>query len=147
MGIMYFDSQPIPEVDAFIKKHYKGGSVIDYGCGCGRYAHCFPDDVYIGIDGHEGNIKAAKKLHPNKEFVCTDLEEWVQGYITIDNLFSSVVFDQIEKLPIGQADKYILVENKKYRDKFKVIVDEGLKGSEETRLMVCVDNVVNTAKQ
>lgn len=147
MGIMYFDSNPIPEVEAFIEKNYNGESVLDYGCGCGRYAHCFPDDKYTGIDGHEGNIKAAKKRYPNKKFIHADLEDKVKGEGFFGCLFSSVVFDQIENLPLDWAKEFILIENKKYRDKFNVIVDEGLQGSEETRMMLCTKLSNNSKKK
>jgi SAM-dependent methyltransferase len=147
MGIMYFDSNPIPEVEAFVNEHYDGGTVLDFGCGCGRYAHLFPDDKYMGVDGHEGNIKAARKRYPKKKFIHHDLEVATPEFTHFDYLFSSVVFDQMQEMPIGWADKYILVENKMYKDKFNVEVDEGLKGSKETRMMLCTKLSNNSRKK
>jgi len=121
---MPFDCQPVPEVEAFIKKHYKGGTVLDFGCGSGRYAHCFPDEMYLGIDGHEGNINLAKGNNPYKEFRCEDLEE--SDNIKFDYLFSSVVFDQLVNLPKGWAKKYILIEPTKYESEFKILIKEPL---------------------
>lgn len=136
MGIMSFGAQPIPEVVEFIKKHYKGGSILDYGCGSGRYADCFPNKDYLGVDGHHGNISFCIPNFPNKKFIKKDLETW-RPKKKFDYLFSSVTFDQIDNLPLDWADKYILIENRKYKYKFNVLVDEPLQGSEETRLMVC----------
>ena len=109
MGIMYFDSNPIPEVQEFIKEHYKGGSVIDYGCGCGRYTDCFPISDYLGVDGHGGNIEAAKSNHLRYKFELHDLETWYPRK-KYDYLFSSVSMEQISKLPKGWAKHYVLVE-------------------------------------
>jgi hypothetical protein len=133
MGVMYFDAQPIPEVEAFIKKHYKGGTVLDYGCGCGRYAHCFPDDMYLGVDGWETNIISAQHNHPNKRFALIDLEtSKFSGY---DYLFSSVVFDQIARLPLDWDIKHlILIEPSKYETIFNPEISESLLGT-DTRMM------------
>jgi len=120
---MPFSAEPMPEVEEFIKKHYKGGSVIDFGCGAGRYAHCF--DSYTGIDGHEGNIKLAQANYPDKTFILADLETFFP-HEKYDNLFSSVVFDQVANLPKGWAKKYILIEPTKYESEFKILVKEPL---------------------
>lgn len=119
------------EVQDFIKKHYKGGTVIDYGCGAGRYAKCFPKEMYLGVDGDETNIKN----NPYKAELH-DLETWKPDK-QYDYLLSSVVFDQVSKLPIGWAKKYILIEDKKYRDSFRVIVDEPL--IDNVRMMIVED--------
>lgn len=134
--IMYFDAQALPCVEEFVKKHYKGGTVIDFGCGCGRYTHLFPDDMYLGVDGHEGNIQAAKKRYPNKQFAFANLEDGHKGR-KFDYLFSSVVFDQVENLPKGWAKNYILIEPSKYAETFKPQINEPVTGSEGTRMMLC----------
>lgn len=133
MGLMYFDAQPIPQVVDFIKEHYKGGTILDFGCGCGRYATLFPKDKYLGVDGYKPNVEAAKNLYPGYKFECHDLNKWSGEF---DQILSSVVFDQLKKLP-DMDSEYILIENEKYKDKYKVIVDEPLDGSEGTRLMLC----------
>lgn len=136
MGIMYFDSNPIVSVQDFIKEHYQGGTIIDFGCGCGRYTEMFSPKDYLGVDGHEGNIRAARELHPDYHFELHNLEEW-EPKKQYDYLFSSVVFDQVERLPKGWAKTYILVEPSKYAEEFEPIINEPLDGSEGTRLMVC----------
>lgn len=143
--MMPFDCQPIAEVEAFIEKHYKGGSVIDFGCGSGRYAHCFPDKGYLGVDGHEENIKNAARLHRNKRFVCADLKDWGEFVDVktreprIDYLFSSVVFDQLDFIPKGWAKTYLLIEPERYREHFKIEVDEPLECAEGIRKVVAHD--------
>jgi len=134
MGIMEFDSKPIGEVRAFIEKNYRGGTIIDYGCGCGRYTDMFPKDKYLGVDGHKGNIENCKKKYPGYKFELHDLETWKPKQY--DCLFSSVVFDQIENLPKDWAKHYILIENEKYKEIFKPQIDEPL-GTEGTRMMIC----------
>jgi SAM-dependent methyltransferase len=139
MGTMYFDAEPIPEVEAFIKKHYKGGTVLDFGCGCGRYAHCFPDDMYTGVDGYMENIKFCKQTFGGK-FLLKDLETW-KPTKRYDYLFSSVTMEQLENLPMDWADNYILVEpmglKHNYQEIYKPEVDEGLSAAKEVRLMLC----------
>jgi trans-aconitate methyltransferase len=129
---MYFDAQPIPDVIRFIKDNYTGGTILDYGCGCGRYTQYFPKDKYLGVDGHKDNIKTARKLYPDYKFELHNLEKWKPE--KFNNLFSSVVFDQVEKLPHGWADKYILIELGKYGE--KAIIKEPLEGSNGTMKMV-----------
>jgi trans-aconitate methyltransferase len=133
MGVMYFSSNQIPEVAAFIKKHYKGGSVIDYGCGTGRYADCFPDKEYLGVDGHAGNISYCIPNFPKKQFLLQDLDEWKPNK-KFEYLFSSVTFDQVKKLPKGWAKHYILIEPSKYEKEFKPTVSESLLDT-DTRMM------------
>lgn len=136
MGIMQFDAQPIQEVIAFVKKHYKGGTILDYGCGCGRYANCFPEEEYTGVDGYRGNVDFCMETWPDRRWEYQDLETW-KPKKKYDYLFSSVVLDQVENLPLGWAKNYILIENKKYIKIFKPKIDEPLDGSEETRKMLC----------
>jgi trans-aconitate methyltransferase len=131
---MFFDGQPINEVEAFIKEHYKGGTVIDFGCGAGRYVEMFPADMYTGVDGHEDNIIACKARWPERKFLVRDLETW-KPKKKYDYLFSSVVFDQLENLPKDWAKTYILIEDKKYEEEFKPEISEVL--FDNVRMMIC----------
>lgn len=132
---MPFDCQPITQVQEFIKKNYKGGTVLDFGCGCGRYADCFPADKYTGVDGHEGNVSNAKGFYPDHTFLLHDLNKWKPAK-KFDYLFSSVVFDQVIKVPKGLARTYILIEPAKYEKEFKLKVNEPLESDHNIRLMV-----------
>jgi trans-aconitate methyltransferase len=117
MGIMYYAASSHPDVMAFIKRHYKGGTVLDYGCGTGRYTECFPKDMYLGVDGYEDNLVDAKRNLPGYKFELHDLETW-KPKKKFDYLFSSVVLEQIENLPKKWAKHFIFVEpaGPTYRD-------------------------------
>ena len=139
MGVMYFDAQPVPDVVKFIREHYKGGTIIDFGCGCGRYTNLFPKDKYLGVDGYGDNIRAAKDLHPGYKFEVHDLETWKPEHF--DYLLSSVTMEQLDNLPMGWADNYILIEPIGYKHDYQKIykpnVDEPLMGLEDLRMMLC----------
>ena len=137
---MQFSAQAIPEVISFISEHYKGGSVIDYGCGTGRYTNCFPASKYVGIDGSPENIAYCQKTWPDRTWILADLEKWTPNRtIPFEYLFSSVVFDQVKNLPKDWAKTYILIEPKKYEDIYKPQINIPLDRSNDrgTRMMIC----------
>lgn len=142
MGIMYFSAQPIPEVIEFINKHYKGGSVLDYGCGTGRYTKCFKSASYVGVDGHKGNIGACRDLFPDYHFELHDLETW-KPKKKFDYLFSSVAMEQVKNLPKDWAKTYILIEPTTegchdYAGIYKPKINEPMNASHEgIRMMIC----------
>lgn len=142
MGIMAFQSQPIPEVVEFIKRHYRGGTVLDYGCGTGRYTKCFPEDKYTGVDGYRPNIDYCMEKWPDRRWVYEDLEKWKPDK-RYDYLFSSVVMEQVKNLPMGWAKTYILIEPttegcKDYVSIYKPHINESMNASREgIRMMVC----------
>ena len=135
---MQFSAQAIPEVISFISEHYKGGTVLDYGCGTGRYTNCFPQSNYIGIDGSPENIEYCQKMWPNRAWILSDLEKW-EPMRDFNYLFSSVVFDQIKNIPKDWAETYILIEPAKYADIYKPQINIPLDRSNEggTRMMIC----------
>lgn len=93
---------PEPEVVALLKEYYKGGSVLDLGCGHGRYRDCFGSD-YTGIDLHHEH---------GGEYIQADFTRW-QPSRKYEYLFCSVVLEQIKELPKELktwAKRKILVE-------------------------------------
>lgn len=143
MGIMSFSAEPTKDTLDFIKEHYDGGTVLDYGCGTGRYTDCFPADKYVGIDGHPENIEFCKKKWPDRKWILTDLEEWLPDK-KYDNLFSCVVMEQIDKnLPFGWAKRYMLVEPvckdcwHDYPETYKPYYNEGQGTEKVLRNMLC----------
>lgn len=143
MGIMSFSAQPIPHVMELLEKYYKGGSVLDFGCGTGRYVDCFDRRGYLGVDGFDTNIDHCKKTWPNREFILADLETW-EPKEKFDYLFSSVSMEQLDKLPMNWAKTYILVEpigfKHNYIDIYKPQEIIGLRGAEDV-LKFMVSNV------
>ena len=156
MGIMSFSAEPIPHVMELLEKYYKGGSVLDFGCGTGRYVDCFDRRGYLGVDGFDTNIDYCKKQWPDREFILADLETWkppvydrfVSGTSEeeqkFDYLFSSVSMEQLDKLPMNWAKTYILVEpigfKHNYIDIYKPQEVIGLRGAEDV-LKFMVSNV------
>jgi len=134
MGTMSFSAQPIPSFVAFIKEHYKGGTVLDLGCGTGRYTDCFPADMYTGIDGHPGNISFCGATWPDRKWILADLEEW-KPKEKYDYLISSVTMEQLDNLPMGWAKHYIMIEPRghkhNYQEIYKPVVDEPMGESYE----------------
>jgi trans-aconitate methyltransferase len=143
MGTMYFAAQALPQVISLIQKYYKGGSVLDYGCGTGRYTDYFDEDSYLGVDGYPQNIDFCKSNWPKRKFELADLEDW-KPKKKFDYLFSSVTCEQIANLPDLRkfAKTVILVEpigfKHDYTGRFKPSVSVGLEGAEAVlRFMVC----------
>ena len=55
-------------------------SMLDVGCGNGwmlrKVLDKYPNFQGIGIDGAENMIENAKRIDPNGNYLCTDLESW-----------------------------------------------------------------------
>jgi SAM-dependent methyltransferase len=58
--------------EALLKEHVTG-SVLDAGCGYGRYAPLFED--YTGVDFSPDFIAKAKEKYPEKHFIQADLQK------------------------------------------------------------------------
>lgn len=141
MGIMAFSAQPIPHVVELLEKYYKGGSVIDFGCGTGRYVDQFDRRGYLGVDGFDTNIDFCKKQWPDRDFLLEDLETW-KPKEKFDYLFSSVSMEQLDNLPTGWAKTYLLVEPIGFKHDYIGIYNPreviGLRGAEDVlKFMVC----------
>lgn len=70
------------------------GSVLDIGCGTGRFTKMFLDRKYTGVDISHKSIKVAKRLFPKTEFIQADITCW-KGWKKYDNIFSWVSLQHI----------------------------------------------------
>lgn len=60
----------------YIKEYIEpDAKILDAGCGYGRTSDWYDDDKYVGVDFLEEFIQEARKRHPNKKFVLTDLTD------------------------------------------------------------------------
>jgi len=141
MGIMSFSAEPIGHVIELLEKYYHGGSVLDFGCGTGRYTNQFDRSGYLGVDGFDTNIDYCKKTWPDRDFLLADLETWKPKQ-KFDYLFSSVSMEQLDNLPKNWAKTYLLVEpigfKHDYIDIYKPQEVIGIHGAESVlKFMVC----------
>lgn len=69
-----------PVIDSVHKEYIKeyiepGAKILDAGCGYGRISAWFEDEQYTGVDFLEEFIEEARKRHPNKKFVLSNLDK------------------------------------------------------------------------
>lgn len=64
----------LEKVEPLIKK-ISPKSVIDIGCGDGRWSEYFKDITYLGVDISSTMIDAAKKKYPKAKFIVSSIEE------------------------------------------------------------------------
>ena len=105
------------------------GSVLDVGCGDGRYANLFDD--YTGIDPAPGAIKRAKEKD-NKDFRVCPIEDFVPDRV-YDHVITSVALGQIDVIPTkikAWGKKLHMVESPEdkhdYRKLFNVVDEKAL---------------------
>jgi trans-aconitate methyltransferase len=76
------------------KKYFQGKTVLDIGCGAGRWLPLFEGMDYTGVDISEREIDAAKKRYPGKNFICADITEW-EPTKKYDLIFTSTALQHI----------------------------------------------------
>jgi SAM-dependent methyltransferase len=109
-----YDSEQVPLAQRRLFAEYVlPGTVLDLGCGCGRFAALFED--YVGVDLNERAIQIAKWRHPAKDFRQLDI-------VTAElpkaaNIITSAVLQHIPSNLIGgvveklKADNIMLFES------------------------------------
>ena len=94
--------------DKDILRFMEPGSVLDIGCGAGRFVETFKDHKYTGVDISKSAIEQAREDYPNKIFGVMDLTSGVdyprviknhkkpnEKKVPFDNLFSWTVLEHI----------------------------------------------------
>jgi len=104
-----------------IKPHLKGKSVLDLGCGQGRFVPIFKGMDYLGIDISKDMIKRAKKKYKNKIFSVVDINDIHSNIFLVNTIFTCtllqhIIPEKIERLSERMkvwGDRIIMIESVK----------------------------------
>jgi SAM-dependent methyltransferase len=105
----------LPEVFNILTDLTKDQTVLEFGCGYGRLAHLFEDNLYIGVDINKYAIDKAKLNHPNKKFILIDdtfilpQVEVIFAYSVFFHIPINYLIKIIEKISISNS-KLIIAE-------------------------------------
>jgi len=88
-----FDASIPSEWVGLIRKYLKGKSVLDIGCGMGRFVGVFDDFDYTGLDISIPAVKFCKSKYKG-EFICSDLVTF-DTKKKYDNIFSWVTLEHV----------------------------------------------------
>jgi SAM-dependent methyltransferase len=83
-----------PEWPAKIKNLLIPGSVLDLGCGSGRFYPVFEDRDYTGLDKDPNFAKTLRERHPKGRWIKTDITTWKPDK-HYDNIFGWVSIQHI----------------------------------------------------
>lgn len=90
--------------DEFILSLLVPGSVLDVGCGAGRFVETLSKDRgYMGVDISSLAIQDIKKRYPELPFEKRDIVEWSGNGRKWDNVFSWTVLEHIPHEHIEQV--------------------------------------------
>jgi len=104
------------EWSVLIKRLLEGKkSVLDIGCGDGRFTSFLKDFDYLGVDISQKNIDVCKKNHPKTRFECADLTKWdtkkkydvVFSWVALQHI-NPLQFDELAR-KISKWGKYIIL--------------------------------------
>jgi glycosyltransferase involved in cell wall biosynthesis/protein-L-isoaspartate O-methyltransferase len=98
-------------------KKLKPESVLDIGCGTGRWSDLLDIDNYYGIDFSKTLIEKAKKNHPDRDFKQTDILKFNT------NKKFDVVFSFASLLHVRPEDIKDYVEHIKTLGKYAILVE------------------------
>ena len=93
---IYDDIHRTPDAEAedretFAALDYRGGSVLDIGCGTGLFLDHVRPDLYVGVDPSLGMLQQLRRRHPDAFVFKTRFEEFetIGGYDLIVGLYGS----------------------------------------------------------
>jgi malonyl-CoA O-methyltransferase len=99
------ESNPIKDLsDSLVKKflpHLQGKSVLDCGCGTGKFCTIAEEqNAYriVGLDLSPSMIRIAKQNHPKTEFICADITEVELEPNAFDVCISALMMAHLEHL-------------------------------------------------
>ncbi len=84
-----------PELEFLFKQAKKGESVLDLGCGNGRFSEYLKETKYVGVDFSSGMIREAKKRFPGKQFLTSSVLDLPFKESFFDKIYSIAVIHQI----------------------------------------------------
>lgn len=80
----------------FLLDHVKPTErVLDLGCGDGDTTASIPARV-VGIDHNRETIEEARKLHPDRQFICADARDYLKTVEPFDVLVLSHVLEHLD---------------------------------------------------
>ena len=100
---------PEEDLELFFNR-LQGKSILDIGCGWGRYANQFPEAglEYVGVDQSPEFLALAKKAHPALDFQLMDFSELAFEDNIFDGIWGCCVFGGEPKAYVPKALAEIL---------------------------------------
>ena len=130
------DSQVAEELVNALRAVPAGGTVLDLGCGTGKFLELLPDAgglSYLGVDPSRGMLDLAASRYPDQAFACMDSDEAVAARLffadAVVALFGSASYFSIESLrKIAQLRPpvvFLMTMDPGYLPPYYAAVDDG----------------------
>lgn len=100
-----------------IRRHVLGDSVLDFGCGSGRFVRAFDGLEYVGVDISPRSIHNARMAFPRHQFELADLTDYqpnrhfgtVFSWTTLEHIWPEKI-EAVAETMKKAADRIIIVE-------------------------------------